>query len=92
MPPDPSFSWTNNLPAKVDEEADPCMCMIDETAIKIIFQICPKDNRLSAMPWFVQIRNIPSDFSVKAFFGDLKIQSDTKSNEKICGVVQVNAS
>ena len=39
----------------------------------------------------MEIRNISSDFNVKTFFGNLKIQSDTKSNEKVCGVVQVNA-
>ena len=69
--------------------------MIDETAIKIIVQLCLKDNKLyrfSAISRFVQIRNIPSVFSGKTFFGDLKIQSATKSNEKLCGVVQVNAS
>ena len=68
-------------------------CMIEETALKPSVQYNIEDHRLygfSAMPRFVVLRNVDEDFNVSEFFNELSIQHDTKTNQPICGIVQVN--
>ena len=69
-------------------ECEPTTPMIiDETAVKVIAEFNPIDNKIygySAMSQFVLIRDVPVDFDSESYFGSLSIRLDSKTNSKIC--------
>ena len=88
------FSWEASTPTPI-ADAEPVTLMADETAVKIIAEFNPKDNRIygySAMPRFVVIRDVVDEFDAETFFTGLSIQKDSKTNESICGIVNVKGS